>query len=46
MAFTPTDFPDPVVPATKRCGMRARSAVTAIPDMSFPRARVRCDGAS
>jgi len=30
------DFPEPVVPAIRRCGMRARSAHTALPEMSFP----------
>ena len=30
------DLPDPVVPAISRCGMRARSVQTALPEMSFP----------
>src|SRR5438270_7983721 len=30
------DFPDPVVPAIRRCGMRARSVHTAVPEMSLP----------
>jgi hypothetical protein len=30
------DFPDPVVPAMRMCGMRARSVQTAVPEMSFP----------
>ena len=33
MALTPTDLPEPVVPATSRCGMRARSASTGAPAM-------------
>ncbi len=38
MALTATDLPEPVVPATSRCGMRARSAITALPAMSLPSA--------
>ncbi len=34
----PTDLPEPVVPATSRCGMRARSAMTGAPPMSLPSA--------
>jgi hypothetical protein len=30
------DFPEPVVPAISRCGMRARSVHTAVPEMSLP----------
>src|SRR5918999_696307 len=30
------DFPEPVVPAMRMCGMRARSAQTDAPEMSFP----------
>jgi hypothetical protein len=30
------DFPEPVVPAIRRCGIRARSVHTALPAMSFP----------
>ena len=31
------DFPEPVVPAMRRCGMRARSVqTTAFPEMSLP----------
>ncbi len=40
MAFTPTDLPEPVVPAISRCGMRARSANTGAPEMSLPSASV------
>ena len=36
MALTPTDLPEPVVPATSRCGMRARSVNTGAPAMSRP----------
>ena len=30
------DFPEPVVPAIRMCGIRARSAQTDAPEMSFP----------
>ena len=40
MALMPTDLPEPVVPATSRCGMRARSATTGWPAMSLPSAMV------
>ena len=30
------DLPEPVVPAMRRCGMRARSVQTALPEMSLP----------
>ncbi len=30
------DLPEPVVPAMSRCGMRARSVQTALPEMSLP----------
>ena len=30
------DLPEPVVPAIRMCGIRARSAQTAEPEMSFP----------
>ena len=30
------DLPEPVVPAIRRCGMRARSVHTAFPEMSLP----------
>src|ERR1700694_1176128 len=41
MVLIDTDLPEPVVPATRRCGMRARSAITGSPPMGFatPRAR-------
>ena len=41
------DLPDPVVPAIRRCGIRARSVQTALPEMSFPsqhRERARLAG--
>ena len=41
MALTPTDLPDPVVPATSRWGILPRSATTGSPEMSWPSARVR-----
>ena len=34
-----TDLPEPVVPATSRCGMRARSTITGSPPMVLPRQR-------
>ena len=30
------DLPEPVVPAIRMCGIRARSAQTALPEMSLP----------
>ena len=33
-----TDLPEPVVPPTSRCGMRARSTTTGLPAMSLPKA--------
>ena len=41
IALTATDLPEPVVPATSRCGMRARSATVGRPAMSLPSASVR-----
>ena len=38
MALTPTDLPDPVVPATSKCGMRARSATIGSPPIDLPSA--------
>ena len=38
MALTATDLPDPVVPATSRWGMLARSSTTGAPDICLPRA--------
>ena len=32
-----TDFPEPVVPAINRCGMRDRSTSTASPPIALPR---------
>ncbi len=40
----PTDLPEPVVPATSRCGMRARSARIGSPPMSLPSARASLAG--
>ena len=36
IALTQPDFPEPVVPATSTCGMRARSVHTLWPAMSLP----------
>jgi hypothetical protein len=35
-----TDLPEPVVPATSRCGIFARSATIGLPVMSLPSAMV------
>ncbi|CFN76627.1 Uncharacterised protein [Bordetella pertussis] len=40
MALMPTDLPEPVVPATSKCGILARSATTGLPAMSLPSAMV------
>jgi len=40
IVLSPTLFPAPVAPATSRCGMVLRSAVTGAPKMSFPSANV------
>ena len=37
MQLSPTDLPEPVVPATSRCGIGARSAMTGSPAMFLPR---------
>ena len=37
MQLRPTDLPDPVVPATSRCGIGAMSAMTGSPEIFFPR---------
>ena len=42
----PTDLPAPVVPATRQCGIFARSATTGLPTMSLPSAMVSCEAAS
>lgn len=46
MPFTPTDLPEPVMPATKRCGIFAKSPTTGVPAMSLPSATVSLDLAS
>ena len=46
MALTPTDLPEPVVPATNRWGILARLATTGLPAISLPSARVSLDAAS
>ena len=38
MLLMHTDFPDPVAPATNRCGMDAKSPITVRPYTSFPSA--------
>ena len=43
MALMATDLPEPVVPAIKRWGMRARSTTTDSPPMSLPSARASGD---
>ena len=37
------DLPEPVVPAISRCGSRARSVQTALPEMSLPSQTVSGD---
>ena len=37
MLLTHTDFPEPVAPAIKRCGVFTRSMICGFPRMSFPR---------
>src|SRR3989304_3782710 len=46
MLFNATLLPEPVVPATRRCGILARSVTTGLPEMSLPRARVSLDFAA
>ncbi len=41
IAFIATDLPEPVVPATSRCGILARSATMDLPVMSLPSASVK-----
>ena len=43
IALTPTDLPEPVVPATSRCGIFVMSAITGSPAMSLPSASVNGD---
>ena len=45
MAFIETDLPVPVAPATRRWGMRARSATTTLPVVSFPKASASFESA-
>ena len=40
IALMPTDLPEPVVPATRQCGILARSATSGLPTMSLPRPMV------
>jgi hypothetical protein len=37
IALIETDLPVPVAPATKRCGILARSVANGVPPMSLPR---------
>jgi hypothetical protein len=43
IAFSATDLPEPVVPATRRCGKRVTSATTGLPPMLLPSPRVRAE---
>ena len=43
MVLMATDFPEPVVPATRACGILARSATIGVPELSFPIASVSND---
>ena len=45
MALTPTDLPEPVVPATSRCGMRARSTTIGSPPIVLPSVIGNCASA-
>ena len=40
MALIATDLPEPVVPATSRCGILFRFATTGLPPISLPKVRV------
>ena len=42
--FTLPDLPEPVVPAIRRCGIRARSVHTELPEMSLPSQTERAGG--
>ena len=44
IAFKPTDLPEPVVPATSKCGIFARSTTIGFPDISWPNATLKFDG--
>ena len=41
MALIPTDLPDPVVPATNKWGIFAKSTTMGCPAMSTPKAKVK-----
>ena len=41
MAFIETDFPEPVVPATNKCGILLKSAIKGLPEISLPNAKER-----
>ena len=45
IALIPTDLPEPVVPATSKCGILARSTTTDLPEISCPNARDKGDAA-
>ena len=45
MTFTPTDLPEPVVPATSKCGILAKSTTTGLPEISAPNTIVNGDEA-
>ena len=38
MVLIQTDFPDPVVPAIRRCGIEAKSPTIGLPEIFFPSA--------
>ena len=40
IALMPTDLPAPVVPATKQCGIFAKSTTIGAPEISLPKASV------
>ncbi len=39
IALSPTDFPEPVEPATRRCGIVTKSSMTGLPIISLPSTR-------
>ena len=40
IALIPTDFPEPVVPATNKCGIFPKSTTIGCPAISTPNAKV------
>ena len=42
-SFTQTDFPEPVAPATSRCGIDSNVLMMMVPSIAFPSARLLSD---